>query len=288
MKLSIESYGLVERFGEQEGLKLAKQAGFDAIDYSFYYNNAKEEVLGDGYREHALALRNYLDEIGLECNQTHAPFTIGYGCSFDGTDGQYLWMLHALEAAAILGAKSMVVHSITVPAGVDFEEYNIGYYKSFIPYCERFGIRVAVENLFARDPATKQFTGKIGSPGELNRIVAKIGSPWVVACVDVGHAKLTGYAPEDFIAGVSAPILKALHIHDNDGMDDRHIAPFTGMFHWTKIMTALKKAGYDGELTFELVGFLKKFPNELIPDALRFVVSVGRYLVCVYDSAVEE
>lgn len=288
MKLSIESYGLVERFGEHEAMKLAKEAGFDAIDYSFYYNNEKEEVLGDCYREHALVLRRYLDEIGMECNQTHAPFTISYGCRFDETDPKYLWMLHALEAAAVLGAKSMVVHSITVPAGVDFEEYNIDYYKSLIPYCEKFGIRVAVENLFARDAATKRITGKIGSPEDLNRIVARIGSPWVVACVDVGHAMLTGYAPEDFIAGVSAPILKALHIHDNDGIDDRHIAPFTGMFNWTKIMTALQKAGYDGELTFELVGFLRKIPDALIPAALSFIVSIGKHLVSIYDSAFEE
>ena len=288
MKLSIESYGLVERFGEYKAVDLAKEAGFDAIDYSFYWGNEKEEVLGASYIEHAVELRRYLDKAGIECNQAHAPFTIRYGCKFDVTDQKYLWLIHAIEAAALLGAKNIIVHAITVPAGVDFEEYNVRYYKSLIPYCEKFGVRVAVENLFAKDPETKRIIGKIGSPEELNRIVAKIDSPWIVACVDVGHAMLTGYPPEEFIRGVSAPILKALHIHDNDCISDRHIAPYTGEFNWIEIMKALQKAKYEGELTFELVGFLKKFPDELIPDALRFIQSIGKHLVSIYNSASEE
>ena len=92
-------------------------------------------------------------------------------------------MTRALESASILGAKNIVVHSITVPDGVDFEKYNIEYYKSFIPYCEKFGIHVAVENLFSRDNKRKRINGKLGSPEELSGIVEKINSPWIVACL---------------------------------------------------------------------------------------------------------
>ena len=46
MKISIESYGLVERFGEYKAVDLAKEAGFDAIDYSFYWGNEKRRCWG--------------------------------------------------------------------------------------------------------------------------------------------------------------------------------------------------------------------------------------------------
>ena len=192
-------------------------------------------------------------------------------------------MARSIEAASILGAETIVVHSITVPAGVDFEEYNVEYYKSLIPYCQKFGIRVAVENLFYRDIKRKRLTGKLGSPQELSSIVKKINSPWIVACIDIGHASLTGYEPEEFIAGLTPGILKSLHVQDNDYLEDWHDLPYLGQLNWEAIMQSLKKSGYTGDLTFEIIRFLNKFPNELLPDALRLSASVGRHLISIYD-----
>lgn len=129
-----------------------------------YRDNEKEEVLGDMYKEYAEKLRIHIDKIGIECNQAHAPFSLSYGCIFDVTEPKYLWLIHSLESAAILGAENIIVHSISVPKGVDFEEYNINFYKSLIPYCEKFGIHIAVENLFAWDSKRKRRIGKLGSP----------------------------------------------------------------------------------------------------------------------------
>lgn len=283
MKISMELYTLAERFGDFKAVEMAKEAGFDAIDYSYYYAKECEEVLGDGYKEYAKALRAHLDEIGIVCNQAHAPFTLKYGLSDKEYEQKFLWMLHALESAAILGAENIVVHSITVPAGVDFEQYNTEYYKNFIPYCEKFGIHVAVENLFYRDTKRNRLMGKMGSPEEINRIIEKINSPWIVACVDIGHAALTGYEPEDFIEGVNAEFLRALHVQDNDYLDDRHILPYTGLLNWEAIMASLKKVGYTGDLTFEIVKQIEKFPDDLLPDMLKFTVSIGKHLISIYN-----
>ena len=283
MKLSVELYTLAQRFGDFRAIEISKAAGFDAIDYSYYYDKECEEVLGDGYKEYAEKLRAHLDKVGISCNQAHAPFSFKYALEHNIFEEKYLWMIHALESASILGAENIVVHSITVPEGVDFEEYNIEYYKSFIPYCEQFGIRVAVENLFGRDEKRKRLTGKLGSPAELNRIVEKINSPWIVACVDIGHAALTGYEPEKFIEGVNPTILKALHVQDNDYLDDKHILPYTGELNWEAIMHSLKKVGYTGDLTFEIVKFLDKFPDELFPEVMQFAVSVGKHLISLYN-----
>ncbi len=283
MKLSVELYTLAQRFGDFKAIEMAKEAGFDAIDYSYYYDKECEEILGDGYREYAEKLRKHLDEVGIVCNQAHAPFSLKYDMENNISEEKYLWMTHALESASILGAKNIVVHSITVPDGVDFEKYNIEYYKSFIPYCEKFGIHVAVENLFYRDIKRKRLIGKLGSPAELNSIVEKINSPWIVACVDIGHAALTGYEPEDFIKKMNPSVLKTLHVQDNDYLDDRHILPYTGELNWEAIMESLKKAEYDGDLTFEIIKFLDKFPDDLLPKAMNFAASVGKHLVSIYN-----
>lgn len=283
MKISVELYTLAEKFGDFKAVEMAKEAGFEAIDYSYYYAKECDEVLGDGYKEYALNLRKHLDEVGISCNQAHAPFSFKYDLEKDVADQKYLWMVRALESASILGAKNIIVHSINVPEGIDFEEYNIEYYKSFIPYCEKFGICVAVENLFRRDVKRKCITGKLGSPEELNRIVEKINSPRIVACVDIGHAALTGYEPENFIEAMNPNILKSLHVQDNDYLDDRHVLPYMGELNWEGIMTALKKVKYDGDLTFEIIKYLGRFPDELLPEALKFAVSVGKHLVSIYN-----
>ena len=285
MKLSMEIYTVAERFGDMRAVKLIKEAGFDAIDYSYYYKKECDEILGDGYRQYAQELRAHMDRVGIACNQAHAPFSFKYGLRTDPSEERYLSLIRSLESALILGAKNIVVHAISVPEGVDFVEYNIAYYKSFIPYCERFGICVAVENLFRRDKITNQIFGKLGTPEELGGIIKAIASPWIVACVDVGHAALTGNEPQDFIAGMDREALKCLHVQDNDYIGDRHLFPYSGKLNWSEIMTALKKKGYDGDLTFEVVKQIDLYPNELLPDALKLANAIGRHLISIYESA---
>lgn len=285
MKLSMEIYAVAERVGDARAVEWIKEAGFDAIDYSYYYTKECEEVLGENYRTYAKDLRAHLDRVGIVCNQAHAPFTFRYGMRMEPTEERYLFLVRAIEAASILGAKNIVVHAITVPEGVDFWQYNVEYYQSFIPYCERFGICVAVENLFKRDKVTNQISGKLGSPEELSGLVKAIGSPWIVACVDVGHAALTGYEPQDFLGGMDADVLKCLHVQDNDYISDRHLLPYSGKLNWTAIMTALRQKGYKGDLTFEIVKWIDLYPNEMLPDALKFANAVGRHLISLCESA---
>jgi len=283
MKISMELYDIAQRFGDFRAVEMAKEAGFDAIDYSYFYDKECDEVLGDGYREYALKLREHLGKVGIVCNQAHAPFTSKYGMEIGENCENYKNIIRSMESASILGAKNIIIHSITVPEDVDIEEYNIEYYKSFIPYCEKFGICVAVENLFIRDPKRHRLIGRFGTPRELNRIVNKIDSPWIVACVDIGHASLTGYEPEEFISRVDKNILKALHVQDNGYVEDDHMLPYTGSLNWEAIMASLKKVDYKGDLTFEIVKFVKKFPDELLPDALKFSVSVGKHLISIFE-----
>ncbi len=288
MKLSIENYAIRKKFGDFEAFDLIKNAGFDCVDMSYYWTEDNSPLLNDDYREYAEKLRKYLDTIGLSCNQAHAPFDLKAGEAFDLSTPAYRAIVRSMESAAILGAKTIIVHSLSANVNdqvVFDKEYNLEFYKSFLPYCEKFGIKIAVENLFHRDPKRGYYVGKLGTAEELCSFVRKLNSPWFVACVDIGHAALTGNEPEDFCEKMDGNLLQALHVQDGDYRRDAHTLPFLGTFKWDAIMKSLKKIGYQGELTFEVFLYLGNIPKELLPNALAFTYQTGKHLTDLFDKA---
>lgn len=288
MNLSLESYGLMLKFGAFEGLRLIKQAGFDCVDMSYYWQLEGSMLIGDEYREYALQLRAHLDELGLTCNQAHAPFSFKHGEDIDPSNPNYLAITRAIESASILGARTIVVHSIGVKNGTNVcfdREYNYAYYKSLQPLCEKFNICIAIENLCIFDDKRKCYKGKLGTASELCEFIRELDSPYFVACVDVGHAAMTGNEPEQFLADMDVSLLKAIHIQDGNYREDCHTIPYLGAFDWNEIMKTLKRIGYKGELTLEIVKYLKNIPKELTLDALCFAEKVGRHLISIFNDA---
>lgn len=281
MKLSVENYVPRERVGDLEGLKMIKDAGFDCVDYSFYWAKEDFPMYTDQYRAYAQEVRACLDSIGLRCNQAHAPFPVTEGGEFSLEDPAYRRVVQSVEAAAVLGADAIIVHLASVPADSTETEfdYNVRFYKSLEPYAAKSGIRIAVENLFSRDKKRNCIRGRLGSPAELNAMLKALNSHWFVACLDLGHASITGFEPEDFIRKTDPKILRALHVQDTDYLDDRHQLPFLAKLNWPEIMKALGEYGYEGDFTFELTGYLRPLPAELLPEGLHFAHSVGQYLL---------
>ena len=291
MKLSMETYGLRRRYGDFEAARLIREAGFDCVDYSCYYWKEQAHALEDGYREYARFLRAHLDGLGLTCNQSHAPFSMQYGQAFDQSNPEYQGVVRSMEAASILGASQIIIHSIAMPEELreDTEAthaYAMAYYRSLLPYAETFGIRIAAENLFARYKDRRfVYSGRLNTPETLSRVVKELDSPWVTACLDVGHAAMVGYEPEDFVRGMDAGALGAVHFQDGDYIEDRHTLPYLGQYHWAEIMKALAETGYAGDLTFEIYKYYQNLPDEAIPHALKMAEIVGRKLIDVFQKA---
>ena len=289
MKLSIDNGMLLLRFGAFESVRMIKEAGFDCVDMTYYLSPIDSPLLNDGFREYAVQLRECLDSLGLECNQAHAPFFFFYGDRFELDDRHYRAIVRSMESASILGAKEIVVHSVGHRRGEEIlfdRAYNLAYYRSLIPYCEKFGIRVAVENLVEYDQINGGYVGRLGTPLELCDFVTELGSPHFCACLDTGHASLCCVKPEDFIASMSKDMLQVLHVHDGDYLGDRHTLPYLMDFNWQNVMEALKNIGYDGELTFEILNYFRNIPKELIPASLRFAAETGRYLIKLYTEEI--
>lgn len=275
MILAIETYTARKQLGEEKAFQFIHDAGFDGIDYSFYCwpSGPDTDMLGEDYREQALQTKARLARYGLICHQAHAPFDFRYGDEISCNNPHYMRIVRSIEYASIIGVQQIVVHGIRVPEGALSAEsikYNYHYYKSLEPYCQRYGIKIAVEN---------QITTAFPKPEHINEMLEMLDSPWFVACVDIGHPSRAGSAPENFISSVKPGALKALHIHDNDSTADQHNLPYLGKLNWEAILESLVEYGYDGEFTFEVLGFLNCFEPELLPHALNFAAKVGQNLI---------
>lgn len=278
MRLSIETYVLHKRYGDKKAAEMLKKAGFDSIDYSYYWMDEGDEALGDSYREYAHKVRGYLVENSMTCNQAHAPLTLKYGAVFDVVDPEYQKLVRAIEAAAILGAESIVIHALKVPQEVDLFAYNLEFYKSLEKYCRQFHICIAIENLFWQDKKSNCLR-ELFTPGQMKRMIEELQSPCFVICIDVGHAAVTGYEPQDIIRQFDCNTLKALHIHDNDYYRDRHNLPYAGNLDWSQIIQALRDIGYNGDFTLEVFGYLMKVDDSFMETALDFAAKTGRHLM---------
>ena len=270
MLLAVETYAARKQLGEEQAFRTIKAAGFDGVDFSFYRG---PDMLGEDYLKNAQETKARLERCSLVCHQAHAPYEFRFGEAMDCENPHYLAVVRAMEYASILGAEQIIVHGLKVPGGPYSEEsyeVNRDYYQSLAPYCRKFGIRIGVENLI---------TTIFPRPELLNRVMAALDPACFVTCMDLGHALVAGMATEDYLAGLTPGILKALHIHDNDGTSDQHRLPYLGNVNWDAVMKGLAAYGYSGDFTMELTGYLGSFPPQLIPQALNLAAAVGRDLM---------
>ena len=281
MLLSTNTVDVQRHYSGNEMVDLFCSAGFNAMDFSFF----DPEWYGDARKDAFFTeLRKYAQDAGMCFNQAHAPFHSSFPDAKQ-TEDRFRDIVCALRKASLLGAKSIVVHPVQhltygnegVPE--QLFELNMEFYGKLIPYCEEFGIRVAVENMWQYHPWPKITHSTCSRPEEMNRYLDTLNSPWITGCLDVGHAALVGQSPAEFVRGMGGERLGALHIHDVSKTEDLHTIPHQGVINWDALMQALGQIGYRGELTLECDGFLKKVPPQRYPEALRLMAGLGKDLI---------
>ena len=167
----------------------------------------------------------------------------------------------AMRFLAELGGKTAVVHPTGSPGPGEppYTVDNIGAVldqshrsvSELVKVAEETGIRLALENL--RQQGVRVRT--IDSTHELRAFVTDFPAEYVGICLDVGHAIISGFDPADQ-ARIAAERLYALHIHDNNGENDRHWVPGRGIGRgaadWSSLGAALSDIGFDGARTLEI------------------------------------
>ena len=289
MKVSTTTGVLSQVFGFKKALQIIKDAGFTAFDVSLFGENGLPPTPfdKDDYIEVAKEMRLFADKLGLPCNQSHAVFGSHLGAGkpdsviFKGT-------VRCMEIASIMGAKGIVIHPmqyLPYMSNVEFlKQENLEFYNDLLPYAEKLNIVMLTENMWQNNPNNNNIIQSTCSEAkEFRDYVDMINSPYLKACLDIGHTHLTGETLSNMISVLGKDRLKALHIHDVDGHHDNHTLPFLLNVDFGEMIENLAKIGYEGDITFEADGFIRRFPDPLKPSASKLMAEVGHYFKAEFE-----
>ena len=296
MKISMNISSLFTRYTKDEKIKCmmaCRDAGFEAVDFSLCEMIEDEsEFNSDSYIEIAKKYREAADEIGLTINQTHAPFKFKNWDDADNFNNViFPRLVRCLEISGILGAETVIVHPIHYNDNHGKEatfDLNMKLYGSLIPYCEKYGVKVAVENMWRRDPRRRHIIHDTCSQKEeFVEYIDTLNSEYMIACLDVGHVGLPLQDDEahDFVRALGHDRLKALHIHDNNYQEDDHILPYMGKMDWSELAKALGEIDYDGYFTYEINGkYLDTADDAFVPVFLKYSYEVAKHIVGIMEA----
>ena len=228
----------------EDGYDAAKAAerlaalGYEGIDMGFdYWTFDGSPFLADDYLDWAQGIRERADAAGIAYTHAHAPGEADAG----------EWVERSIRAAAVLGAKYLVVHPVfkdengkTIDSKLKFVRVNAKAIKQWLPLAEECGVTLLSENIL---------WGASSDPRIIADLVEAVGSNWFGWCFDTGHAHCCGYAPDVLTECAVAPL--SLHIQDNDGSGDQHLIPGDGTIDWNVFTNTLKDIGYLGDCVME-------------------------------------
>lgn len=293
MKISTQTGSFMKYFSDREIVDILKDAGFDAIDYSFFdVERCNPDISDAEYKERFTELRKYAEDKGLYFNQSHAPHPSSL-MDEAFTKRRFDELITALKNSSYLGVRNIIIHPcqhLRYYTGENTEalyEMNLEFYARLIPYCEEYGITVCTENMWQCYGDSKRIWDSTCSKAEeFVRYVDGIGSPFVKACVDIGHTVLVGENPVKMITALGHRVA-ALHVHDNDGIRDEHTVPFHGIIKWNEVAKALKDIGYSGEITLETEGFMNQYniPKKLVPASAKYMAETARLFADMVENA---
>ncbi|MDW7645148.1 MAG: sugar phosphate isomerase/epimerase family protein [Desulfuromonadales bacterium] len=119
-------------------------------------------------------------------------------------------------------------------------ETNLGFWPEFIHRAERMGCTLVTENIFEESPDT------------LAALLQAMDSPFFGACFDLGHWHLFGQSDLDAWLRPLAKHLRHLHLHDNHGTADEHLALGEGLIDFQALFRALDAASLRPSVTLEV------------------------------------
>lgn len=295
-KISVQTGGAEEYRGIDYAYKVIREAGFDAVDanidhlwsYGDIVNGKLPAFLTASSDAEAVEYfapwRDAAKKYGLENYQAHAPFP-SYVSARDAGDNAAI--LKALKRV-IMGCDSMDCrHLIIHPFFLQYNEKpspeeewatNIESYSALIPTAKQYGVTICLENMFT------SFRGKIleaccsnfdTAARYIDTLNSIAGEKVFAFCMDTGHALLLGKDIKEVMLTMGDRI-EAFHVHDNNGRDDQHLAPYMGVQDWDRFVEGLKAIKFNRTLSFETFNIWNTVDRELCPSMLRFIAETGR------------
>ena len=272
MEICVQTGNVVNVLGYEKGYAAIREAGFTAIDWNLDHawksaDLSSGEYLGKCIMEQPLdkVIEYYAEELaeirknGLKISQAHAPFPAYLPGHPEILEYAIEVYKRNIEYCDYAGCRHLVIHGISLkgsdqvntPETID--ELNMRLYEALIPTLLKCNVVVCLENLFTHRKKIIM-EGTCSDPHQavkyIDALNAKAGKEVFGFCLDTGHLNLLQKNMRTYIPILGSRI-KALHIHDNDGNGDQHMAPLTGTIDWNEFCCQLNQIGYDGDLDFE-------------------------------------
>lgn len=233
----------------RQGLQVHRSIGFDAVDFS----HELLEGIGGDVAAFAEQVRAVAAETGVDVGVGHLPYGLSANASPEGVAAFNRRVHDAIDAMALLGIRYAVVHPNTwTERAIQFDHqarYDavMRHLSPFVEHAGRVGLGILVENMreVHQSCAVHRYCG---TPEELCRLADALGAG---VCWDTGHGHINGLRQSEALQYVGSR-LKLVHLNDNYGEDDIHLAPFMGTIDWADVMRGLRAVKYDGPLNFEL------------------------------------
>jgi sugar phosphate isomerase/epimerase len=169
----------------------------------------------------------------------------------------------ALDAAGMLGARFVVVHSSSEPIEPEDREERFGLVRSALADLtqdsRRTDVVIAVELL----PRTC-----LGNTSEeLLRLIDGLDASCFGVCLDTNHLMDRPHTLPDVVVELGERLV-ALHLSDYEGVDEQHVLPGKGVIDWRSFLEALESIGYDGPFNYE-----SGFGEETVEKRIEAVVA---------------
>lgn len=285
LAMSTSSHGRLLRHQEvyfncEQALKVCAEGGFKVINLDFIeYSKPGQPMRGSDWEPWCHMQRTIADELGLDIAYAHAPF---YEWRADQPDGDELYeelIKRSIQGAGIMGVRQIVFH----PGSVSNETWyshreslkrNLQFYTKYASLCDSYGITAAIENMM--EPECGRRFGS--STEELLELYDKLqGRGRFGICWDFGHAHMADVQQCAALRQIGSR-LTMLHVNDNFGRKDDHLAPYFGTIPWADIMRTLRFISYPGDFIFENFSFFDGAPEELRIPIMQLCVKIGEYL----------
>ena len=293
---------LHRHFGEaraDEALAWISQFGFTALDLNLdsgwpselaaagevglRYQKGVEEAL-----EEFRPLKEALAKYDMFVGQAHSTFPLWR----EGMDEINEALMHAVEidcaVCQYLDCPALVVHPLGDHDKDRERELNLAMYRRMIPFAKKYGVKLCLENggsVICGHVAAGPCTDIADICWYIDTLNAEAGGDFFGFCYDVGHANITIRNIRHDLRTLGKR-LTVLHLHDNDGIHDLHLIPFTQQHNgdanrlntdWEGFLAGLRDIGYEGTVNFETDSALHSVPKALQPAMMRLIGEIGYY-----------
>jgi sugar phosphate isomerase/epimerase len=216
-----------------EALKIAIENGFQAFELFGEFPQCVCEEFDTEARE---KMRSIAESAGIPI-AVHAPFnSLNIAALNPGIRRESVRQhLDAVDLCADLGGGSVIAHNgsyVTskkirknLPEAEQFQwNLNVESLKTITKRAEERNVSLCLENV-GFEPSLID-----SSVDDMLRIREEVASPAMAFCIDIGHARLNGEL--DNVLERMGPLTQHIHITDNFGEDDDHVAIGDGNFDY--------------------------------------------------------